>query len=83
MSCSRTQHSASGEARTCTIVNLTLDPLNKLTLCILMDFPIYTNTISMDLSILHLKGSQAEFSQLWCISVLEGCLILENSADTD
>ena len=31
-----------------------------LTLCILMDFPIHIDTISMELCILYLKGSQVE-----------------------
>ena len=32
--------------------------------CILMDFPIHIDTISMGLPIVHLKGSEVEFSQL-------------------
>ena len=34
-----------------------------------MDFPIYIDTISLELLILHLKWSQVEFSKLWYISV--------------
>ena len=42
------------------------------TLCILMDFSILNiDTISMGLSILHFLGSQAEFSKLCSIFVLE------------
>ena len=44
-----------------------------------MDFPIHIDTISMELSILCVWGSQVEFTKLWCISVL----ILANSADPD
>ena len=36
---------------------------NTFNLFILMDFPIHVDTISMDLSILYLKGSQVEFSK--------------------
>ena len=46
------------------------------TLCIVMDFPIDTNTISMGLPVMCYKGSQVEFSKLWCISVPEGCFNL-------
>ena len=31
--------------------------LYRLTLCILMDFPIHTDTISMELLIVYFKGS--------------------------
>ena len=48
-----------------------------LTLCILMDFPIHLDTISMGLPIVYFKGSRVEFSRLWCISVPEGCLTLK------
>ena len=53
-----------------------------LTLCILMDFPIYIDTMSMGLPILYFKGSQVEITmygsqveitKLRCISVPEGC----------
>ena len=50
---------------------------------ILMDFPIHIDAISMDLSILHFKGSHSEFSQLWRISALEGCISLSKSAHPD
>ena len=40
--------------------------------CNLMDFPIHIDTISMWLPIVYFKGSQVEFSNLWCISVPEG-----------
>ena len=36
----------------------------NLTLCILMDFPIHINTVSMGLPIVLFKGSQVEFSML-------------------
>ena len=35
-----------------------------LTLCILMDFPIQIDTISMGLPIVYLEGSQEAFSKL-------------------
>ena len=35
-------------------------PSVTLTLCILMNFPILIDTISMGLPIVHLKGSQVE-----------------------
>ena len=35
-----------------------------LTLCILMDFPINSDTICMGLPIEYFKGSQVEFSKL-------------------
>ena len=35
----------------------------SLTLCILMDFPIHIDTISMGLPIVRFKGSQVEFSK--------------------
>ena len=41
--------------------------------CILMDFPIPIDTLSMGLPIVYFKGSQVEFSKLLCISVPEGC----------
>ena len=50
-----------------------------LTLFILMDFPLHIDTISMDLSILHFKGSQVELSNL----SLKIVFILANSADPD
>ena len=34
-----------------------------LTLCILIDFPILIDTISMELTIVYFKGSQVEFSE--------------------
>ena len=47
---------------------------NMLTVCILMDFPIHSDTISMGrLPIVYFVGSQLEFSKLRCISVTEGC----------
>ena len=49
---------------------------SSLTLCILMDFPITIDTISMGSSILQFKASQVEFSKLWCISVHESCFNL-------
>ena len=41
------------------IFHLSLMPL---TICILVDFPIHIDTISMTLPIVYLKGSQIEFS---------------------
>ena len=41
-----------------------LDAKVQLTLCILMDFPIHIDTISMGLPIVHFKASQVEFSNL-------------------
>ena len=38
--------------------------IRSLTLCILMDSPINIDTISMELPIVYLKGSQVEFSEL-------------------
>ena len=35
-----------------------------LILCILKDFPIHIDTISMGLSIVYFKGSQVKFSKL-------------------
>ena len=40
-----------------------------LTLFILMDFCMHVDKISMELPILHFKGSQVDFSMWWCISV--------------
>ena len=45
----------------------------SLTLCILIDFPIPIDTVSMGLSIVHFKGSQVEFSKLRCISFPDDC----------
>ena len=39
-----------------------------------MNCSIEVYSISMGWPILHFKGSQAEFSKLWCISIPEGCL---------
>ena len=49
-----------------------------ITLCILMVFPIHTDTISMGLPIVHFRGSLVEFSKVWCISVPEGCFNLNH-----
>ena len=43
-----------------------------------MNFPIHTDTISMGLPIVSLRGQR-----LLCISVPEDCLILANSAGHD
>ena len=49
-----------------------------------MDFPIHIDTTCMGLPIVHFKGRQVEFSELWCIYVPKDCFnILANSADTD
>ena len=40
-----------------------------LTLCILMDFPIHIDTISMGLPIVQFKGSHVEFSKFWYFTV--------------
>ena len=57
--------------------------ISSLTLCVLMDFPIQIDTISMGLPIMYFKGSQIEFSKLECFSVPECCFNLANSADPD
>ena len=41
-----------------------LNIICNLTICILMDFPIHSDTISMALPIAYFKGSQVEFSKL-------------------
>ena len=56
------------------VANL-LDDFFALTLCILIDFPIHIDKISMGLTIVYLKGSQVEFSKLWCIYVPDGSFI--------
>ena len=38
--------------------------ITSLTLCILMDFPIHIDTISIGLSIVYFKGSKVEFSNV-------------------
>ena len=48
-----------------------------------MDFPIYIDTFSIGHPIVYFKGSQVDFSKLWCISVLDGCFILANRVDPD
>ena len=35
--------------------------MDYLTLCILMEFPIHIDTVSMGLPILYFKGSQVDF----------------------
>ena len=47
-----------------------------------MDFPIYVNTISIRLPLVHIKGSQVEYSKS-CFAVPEDCFYLRNSADPD
>ena len=42
--------------------------LGIITLFILIDFPMYVDRISMELSILYFKGSKVEFSKSYCIS---------------
>ena len=49
----------------------------------MMDYPIYIDTISMDLSILYLKGTQVKISKIKYISVPEDCFILANIGDPD
>ena len=44
-----------------------------LTLCILMAFLIHIDTKSMGLPSMYFKGSKFEISNVWCISVPEGC----------
>ena len=44
-------------------------PFETFTIFILMVYPIHTNTISMDLSILHSKGRPVKFFIKRCISV--------------
>ena len=41
----------------------------NLFLCILMDFPIHTDTFSMGLLTVYFKGSLVFFFKLWCIPV--------------
>ena len=38
--------------------------VSYITLCIMMDFPIHIDTISMRLPFMYFKGSQVEFSKL-------------------
>ena len=38
-----------------------------------MDFLIYINTINMELSIVHFKGSQVKVYYFICFSVTDGC----------
>ena len=61
---------------------VSLQQWGPLTLCILIDFSIFTATISTGLPILNFKGSQVEVSKLRCFSVPEGCNI-KNSAGPD
>ena len=49
----------------------------------MMDFPIHIDTISMGLPIVYFKGSQVEFSILWCIFVPEDHFNLASSAEAD
>ena len=54
--------------------------------CILIEFPIHIDTISMGLPIVYFKGSQVEFSKLLSTCVflsLKVVLILTNSVDPD
>ena len=53
--------------------------IHWLTLCILMDFPIHIDTISMELPILYFYGSQVEVYKL----PLKVVLILANCTDPD
>ena len=48
----------------------------QLMLCILVDFPIHTDTKCMELPILYFKGSQVEVFKLGCFSVHEDCFYL-------
>ena len=69
-------------------LSLILIPHHSLTCCILMDFPIHIDTISMGLPIVYLKGSQVDCSKLHLYDVqvflsLKVVLILANSADPD
>ena len=41
----------------------TTEPLRSLNLCILVDFRIHIDTISIGLSILYFKGSQVDVSK--------------------
>ena len=50
--------------------------IKVLAFCIRTDFPILIDTISVGLPIVYFKGSQVEFSKLWCFSVPDGCLNL-------
>ena len=51
-----------------------------LTLCILKDYPIHIDAISMGEPIEHFKGSQVEFYQLECISGHEYCFKLSKKS---
>ena len=42
-------------------------------LCILMDFLIHIDTITMEMPTVYFKGSYVDVSELCCISVPEGC----------
>ena len=53
------------------------------TLCILVDFSIHIDTISMGLPILYFMGSQIQVSKLWCICAFNVVLVLVNCADSD
>ena len=44
---------------------------------ILMDYPIYIDTISMKLSILYFKGLLVKISIKWCTSIPEVCIYLD------
>ena len=57
--------------------------MDVLTLCILMDFPIHIDTISIGLPILYVKGSQIGFFNNGVFQSLKVNLILANSADPD
>ena len=57
--------------------------IRTLTLCILMDFPIYIDTISMELPIVCFKGTQVNFRNYDVFLSLKFVLILANSADSD
>ena len=56
--------------------NILVPFLLKLTLCILMDFPIQINTITIGLSIIHFKG----FPDNYELQSLKIVFILANSA---
>ena len=51
----------------------TTHEISVLTLCILMDFPIHIDTISIGLPIVYFKGSLVDFSNLSCISLPDDC----------
>ena len=84
MSCLRTQRSGAGDART-HCPSFSSQALYHCTpaICILMDFPIHSDIISMGLPIVYFQWSQVEFyKQKYSVFLsLKVVLILANSTD--